>query len=353
MADLNTLQSLVKALEAGGYNAAPSSLTQGSALQVEDLSPVMELVTYENEHLKLQKLVDSESCKSTLAQFDRQLSYGVFGGSAQIEGAVGQEETSDFVRVVVPMAYYSHVRRVTLVANLIATVDGKKAEERAASDAAKKLAGDIEFDVIRGKADFSNGGTFDGNPMLIPALPNMLGLDTQIRQSDSQRQAQDQMFGEYGSDDTVVISGGGTLTQEMLEDAHVRSEMNLGSADMLLVDPKVLSAYNKITLAKERVILAGSPQDATGADLRRQWVSGGTVKIESSRFLSGKTRPASARSGCPAAPTTVAGVAAGGSTGLQAGNYVYYVTAVNEFGESPLTVVTGGNVALTRTSSAR
>jgi hypothetical protein len=350
MADLSNLQSLVKALEAGGYNAAPSTLIQGAALQVEDLSPVMELVTYDNEHLKLQKKLDSESCKSTLAQFDRQLSYGTFGGSAQIEGAVGQEEDSQFVRVVVPMAYYSHTRRTTLVANLVATVDGKKAEERAASDAAKKLAGDIEFDVIRGKADFSNGGVFDGNPLTVPtALPNMLGLDTQIRQSDAQRNAQDLMFGEYGSDDTVVISGGGTLGQEMIEDAHVRSEMNLGNAEMLLVDPKVLSAYNKITLAKERVILAGSPQDATGADLRRQWVSGGTVKIESSRFLSGKTRPASPRNhpNAPSTPASCTGAAGAGSTGLAAGAYVYYVTAINETGESPRLLVATGSVTIT------
>lgn len=342
MADLSSLQGLVKALEAGGYNAAPSTLVQGSALMVEDLSPVMENVTYDNEHLKLQKLLGAAvSCKSTLAQFDRQLSYGIFGASAQLEGAVGQEETSDYVRIVVPMAYYSHVRRVTLVANLVATVDGKKAEERAASDAAKKLAGDIEFDLIRGKADFSNAGSFDGNPLLIPNLPNMLGLDTQIRQSDAQRNAQDLMFGEFGSDDTVIISGGGTLAQEMVEDAHVRSEMNLGNADMLLVDPKVLSAYNKITLAKERVILAGSPQDATGADLRRQWVSGGTVKIESSRFLSGKTRPSNPRSSGPASPT-VTGSASGGTTGLAAGVYQYGVSSVNELGESPLATVSGG-----------
>lgn len=342
MADLSNLQSLVKALEAGGYNAAPSTLVQGGALQVEDLSPVMELVTYDNEHLKLQKLVESESCKSTLAQFDRQLSYGIFGGSAQIEGAVGQEETSDFVRIVVPMAYYSHVRRVTLVANLVATVDGKKAEERAASDAAKKLAGDIEFDLIRGKADFSNAGLFDGNPMLIPTgLPNMLGLDTQIRQSDAQRNASDLMFGEFGSDDTVVIPGGGTLTQEMIEDAHVRSEMNLGSADMLLVDPKVLSAYNKITMAKERVVLAGSPQDATGADLRRQWVSGGTVKIESSRFLSGKTRPASPRPNGPAASQGVSAAHTGSGAAIPAGAYWYGVTVVNELGESPIVFLSG------------
>lgn len=351
MADLGNLQSLVKALEAGGYNAAPSTLVQGGALQVEDLSPVMELVTYENEHLKLQKLLDVETCKSTLAQFDRQLSYGIFGGSASLEGAVGQEEVSDFVRIVVPMAYYSHTRRVTLVANLVATVDGKKAEERAASDAAKKLAGDIEFDCIRGKADFSNAGVYDGNPLVIPGLPNMLGLDTQIRQSDAQRNAQDLMFGEYGSDDTVVIAGGGILTQDMVEDSHVRSEMNLGNADMLLVDPKVLSAYNKMTFGIQRVVLAGSAQDASGSDLRRQWVSGGTVKIESSRFLSGKTRPASPRAGGPAIPGTVTPTASGTGTGLAAGVYQFGVSAINEIGESQLstcnvTVTSGQQVSL-------
>lgn len=346
MSDIATLQSLVKALEAGGYNAAPSTLTQGGALQVEDLSNVMELTTFDNEHLKLQSMIDTESVKSTLVQFDRQLSYGVFGGSAQIEGAVGQEETSDYVRIVVPMAYYSHVRRVTLVANLVATVDGKKAEERAATDAAKKLAGDIEFDVIRGKADFSNAGLFDGNPGAIPALPNMLGLDAQIRQSDAQRNAQDLMFGEYGSDDTVVIPGGGTLTQDMIEDAHVRSLMNLGDADMLLVDPKVLSAYNKITYGKERIVLAGSPQDVTAGDLRRQFVSGGTVKIEASRFLSGKTRPAQARPNGPAAPATVTEAHNNSSTGLAAGVYQYYATTCNELGESAPTLVTGGATIL-------
>ena len=222
MSDLNNIQALVKALEAGGYNAAPSTLVQGSALQIEDLSPVMQNVTYDNSHIKLQKMLNVDSCKSTLSQFDRQLSYGIFGGSAMIEGAVGQEETSDFVRVVVPMCYYSHTRRVTLVANLVATVDGKKAEERAAEDAAKKLAGDIEFDSFRGKADFSNAGVFDGNVMMIPGIPNILGVDVQIRGSDAGQiglNSQDCMFGEYGSDDTVVIPGGGTLTQEMVEDA--------------------------------------------------------------------------------------------------------------------------------------
>lgn len=336
---IDTIQALVKALEGGNYNAAPSSLVQGAALQVEDLSNVMQVVTFEDKHLKLVKDLKVESCKSTLAQFDRQLSYGIQGGSAQLEGHVGQENTSDFVRVTVPMCFYSHTRRVTLVSTMVATVDGKKSDERAAADAAKHLAADIEFDVFRGKADFSNGGVFDGNPLAIPVLPNILGIDAQIRMSDSERQAQDLTFAEYGSDESVVIAGGSTLQQENIEDAWTRSNMNHGSAETLFVDPKVLSNYNKITYSKERIVLAGSAQDSTGTTLKRQWVSGGTVDVESSRFLSGKTGPGAARSNGPGVPSTVSGasVAIAGVTTAFALNQVfkYTVTSGNEVGESP------------------
>jgi len=332
-------QALLKALEGGNYNAAPSTLVQGSALQIEDLSAVMQVVTFDESHIKLQKMLKVDTCKSTLAQFDRQLSYGIFGGSAQQEGNVGQEQDSQFVRVVVPMAFYSHVRRVTVVANMVQAVDGMKAEDRAASDAAKQISADIEFDLFRGKADFSNSGLFDGNMAAIPALPNMLGLDPQIRMSDIERNSQDLMFAEYGSNESVVVAVGGTLTQDSIEDAHVRSTMNHGSADKLLVDPKVLSAYNKISFGKERIILAGSPQDATAADLKRQWVSGGTVNLEASRFLSGKTAPAAPRSNGPAAPASVTATPASGTTGIAAGDYWYAVTAVNELGESPATFI--------------
>lgn len=331
---LDAVNSLVKALEAGNYDQAPSTLTQGGALQIEDLSPVMNNVTFEQSHIKLQKMVSVVSCKSTLAQFDRQLSYGQFGGSAQLEGNVGQEETSDFVRITVPMAFYSHTRKVTIASTMVATVDGKKSDERAASDAAIKLAGDIEFDLFRGLEDFSNAGTFDGNPLTVPALPNIHGVGLQIRQSDFQVNSRDLMFSEYGSDDSVVLSGGSTLTQDKVEDSAVRSALNFGTANRLLVDPIVLSAYNKITFGKERIILAGSPQDATGGDLRKQWVSGGTVNIEASQFLRGKAKPARPRSNGPTAPAGLtAGVAAVGAT-IPAGTYVYFATTISEVGES-------------------
>ncbi len=350
---IEAITSLTKALEAGGYNVAPSNLVQGAALQIEDLSPVMELVTFDDSHLKLAKMLKVESCKSMLAQFNRQLSYGSFGGSAQMEGNIGQEETSDYVRITVPMCFYSHSRRVSIASTMVDTSDGKKSDERAASDAAKKLAADIEFDSFRGRADFSNAGVFDGNPLSLPIMANMFGLDVQVRQSDSQRNAHDLMLGEFGSDDSVVIYGGGTLTQDNVEDATTRSAMNLGNADKLVVDPKVLSAYNKITYGKERIVLAGSAQDSTGAELRKQWVSTGTCAIESSRFLSGKTRPQDARSRGPLAPVSVAIVSAaisGVVTPFIAGDkYFYYATSANEVGESSpcaAAAITGGTGVL-------
>lgn len=349
---LENIQALVKALEAGGYNAAPGSLVQGAALQVEDLSPVLHNVTYGDEHIKLQKMLSVQSCKSNLAQFDRQLSYGHFGGSAQLEGNVGNEKTSDFVRIVVPMCFYSHTRRVTLAATMVATVDGMKNDERAASDAAKQIAGDVEFDLFRGRADFSNAGVFDGNPgAMADPMANIIGVDVQVRQSDLLRNAQDLMFNEYGSDQSVVLAVGGVLTQDAIQDASTRSAMNMGSADKLIIDPITLSAYNKIVFGKERIILAGSPQDATGGDLRKQWVAGGTVSVEGSRFLSGKTRPAAALANGPTAPAgaSAASVTVGGivSPFVAAQVYQYYATTGNEVGESPASATASVTVAAT------
>lgn len=341
------LQSLMKALEAGSYNAAPSQLVQGSALQIEDLSPVMNNVTFEDKHLKLRKAIGSAPCKSTLAQFNRQLDYGIFGGSAQYEAGIGEEDTSSFVRVVVPMAFYSTVRRVTVASNLVQTFDGVKAEDRAAKDASMKLAADIEFDLFRGQADFSNNGVFDGNPLVVAEIPNMVGIDQQIRQSDTQANSQDLMFQEFGSDQSVVLAANGSLTQSIIEDAAVRSAMNHGSADKLFLDPISLAAYNKIAHNKERIMLAGSPQEATGAHLRTQWTSSAVVSLEPSRFLSGKTRPARSRIGSPAAPAAPTLADAGPANSLlEAGSYTYYVTACNERGESVKSPAASVSVAL-------
>ncbi|SRR6266851_853288 len=349
---INKIEDLIKALDLGSYNVAPGQLIQGSALQVEDVSPVMHNVTFGDQHIKLQKEIKVQKAKGQLVQFNRQLSYGVFGGSAQLEGQVGQEQTSDIVRGVVPMGYYSHVRRVTIAAQMAETQDGVKAEDREALAAARKIAGDIEFDLFRGKDDFSNVGVFDGNPLAIPlVLPNILGLGPQVRQSDNQTNTQDLMFEAYGSGLSNVIAGGGTLIQSMIEDSWVRGVMNMGTADRLYVDPLILSAFNKASYAnKERFNLGSTGQEVTTAvDIRRQAVSGGVVMLEPSRFLSGQTKAKRAVAASPGAPTFALAQAAGTTSFAATQVYTYTVTAENELGESlpaataTITIATSGN----------
>ena len=316
---LQKLEELKKALEAGGMNAAPGSLTQGSSLQPEDLSPVMNVATYDDSKIKLQKMFKVQPAKGTLVQFNRQLDYGIFGGSAVGEGAVGQEETDQYVRAVVPMSYYVHVRRVTIQAQMVQTFDGVKADDRMEASAALKLAGDIEFHLFRGKSSYSNAGLFDGNPLAMSqSEPGMHGLDPQIRQSDFLDSTKDLMLQEYGADTSVAINQNGVLSQSTIEDIYSRAQMNHGAPDKLYIDPLTHGAYNKISHAKERIVLAGSPQAATGASLKEQWVAGGAISIESSRFLSGKTNPARPRLNTPGSPS-FSNAQAGNSTSFISG----------------------------------
>jgi len=68
--------------------------------------------------------------------------------------------------------------------------------------------------------------------------------------------------------------------------------LNFGAGENLYVDPTVMAAYNKSTYLQagggsgsiQRIVLAGSAQDASGADLKRQWVSDGTVNLEVQTF---------------------------------------------------------------------
>lgn len=342
METVKLLQDLHKAMSVETYDVAPSALRQADALMIEDVSGLYHTTTYEDKHIFLQRDLKVEKVKSITVQFVRKLSHGRFGGSARAGGAIGRERTSDWARVAVPMCYYSEIRRVTLPATFVATQGGDKIEDTEADSAELNLAGDIEFDCFRGCDDFTNAGQFDGNPNAVPSLPNIRGLQLQIRQSDSQLIAQDLMFLAYGAGLSSAVNVGGTLAQPSIEDASVRSNMAHGSALDLLVDPLVQSAYNQIAFARERINLSGSPQEMTGADLRRQSTMNGMVQVKASRFLSGKFRPFLPQDGAPNAPT-LGGASNAGSTTFVAGqSYVYLVTAENDEGEG------AASAALTR-----
>jgi hypothetical protein len=77
---IDKLDELRKALEAGVLaTSAPTSLVQGTAMQVEDISPIMVNVTYNEKTLKLQKKLSVKPAKGTFIQFLRRLSLRYLG----------------------------------------------------------------------------------------------------------------------------------------------------------------------------------------------------------------------------------------------------------------------------------
>lgn len=344
----SVIHDLIKALEGGTQGGASSAFNGGAVLGVENLDTIMHSVCAEEEEIKLQKKITVKSTKSTLVMFNTLTSYGRRGGSAVVEGSPGQFKDIKVNRKPVPMAYYAEMRRVTDVANTIETFDGVKAEDREAEAAAMTIAFAVEDDCFRGHADYSNNGVFDGAPSAMWLGPNMHGLDIQVRQSDITRGSKDQMFSEFGSDASVVIQGGGTLTQENIEDAKARSRVSFGNPKLLMIDPLVLSNYNKLGLALQRIVLAGSPQGASGSDLKTQWTAHGDVSIESSNFLLGKTQPESDQvAGTPALPTlSIASTTDSSAVTSFAINaiYQYYVTGGNELGEGAKSATTSRTI---------
>lgn len=331
-------EQLLKGLTASNYNASPDSLTNGAAVQKEDLSAVMVNVTYGDDSFWLVKKVGTEKVKATLVQFNRENSYGILGSAAQTEGAVGLEENGLVNRIVAPMCYYSCYYRYTDASDMVETFDSKSPKERSANWAAKLLAGNIEFDAFRGHAEFSNAGVFDGNPAVIPATPGMFGLDVQIRQSDLDEKAQDQMFAEFGNNQSCIIACGGVLSWENVQDASTRTHANWGQAKDLVIDIFAHAAYNKSAHGLMRIDLAGSPQTGVGASLNKQWTAQSTVDIQGSQWLRGKQGPAPSRGlgTTPAAPSVSAAgstVAATPTTFLAGEVYQYRASGANNTGE--------------------
>jgi len=167
------------------------------------------------------------------------------------------------------------------------------------------------------------------------------------------------MLNEYGADSSVAINQNGVLAQSTVEDIYSRAQMHNGNPEKLYLDPLTHSAYNKIAHGKERIVLAGSPQQATGAQLKEQWVAGGAISIESSRFLSGKTAPSRPRLNTPDAPSQSLSQSAGSTSFLANEVYSYAVTAANEVGESTASAAasatisaSGNSVAVTITPAA-
>lgn len=344
------LHDLQKSLTAG-YESDVATMTGGSAFRIQSLDTTLKATVQDNQHFALFNALPKPSATAVLDEWTEQSSIGGFlGDSFNSQDGDAEEANGEYARRVGQVKYMMTYRKIPMVlqhqnnmvdATTIETING-----------AKQLLTSIEFSL------------YEGNDLVIPK--QFAGIRQQIE--------------ELGSADHVIDMEGASL--DSIDPISKASETvfgfgNFGRLTDLYIPPSVQSDLNTNLDPAFRVALSEAPNTLTYgthvAGIRTSW---GNIATKNDVFIRDEklqtpfeTRnPAHLATAVanvafrPAAMTAVAGAGAADSKWLaaHAGTYVYFVTGINEKGETQTRAATGGavtvaanqQVTITITSSA-
>ncbi len=354
-----TLDTLLKALSAGTYNAAPNTLTNGAALQVESLDSSLKSVTFEDKHLKLWPTISKDKAYNITEEYNRQTSYGESSNGGFFDansGTAPSEQTSAYNRQIQEIKYLGTTRIVTHPLTLVKPAHGPVIA-REIRNGTMYILQNLERQLYSANDFFESAtATFTGAASDVHAASAKFnGLGQQIRVGDSDSKAQYTGWEAYGGTNSVVRDlNGAALAEEDLEELAVKVLENHGMPSDLHIDHKTYADLNKLFYPKERNI-TGQFNGQAGTPLQTFNSIAGPLKVTGNTFLRPKDAPlAVAETGAPAAPVNSAsGVEADTSSELGDATYHYKVSAVNNAGESLPTanrsqaVTSGNRVTLT------
>lgn len=350
---LEDLQNLNKALEAGaitGRETANLTTAGGAPLKVESLEKTLKVITFNEQSIKLWKMIPKKAAYNTVEEFNQLSSYGSDRGGSLVEGELPTEEDSTYIRRAQLVKFYGITKAVTHPMSLVNTQ--------------ASVGNIIEREVKNGTMWILrkvNKALTRGNSNIIPTEFN--GLYAQHAANDVFT-----TLDSYYNSEVVVDLRGAALTEGAIEKAAEGIVENFGVGTHLVAPPQVLSKFvqnfygNKFIPINTAAISAGE----VGQNVQVFQSQYGPIKLEWDVFMnpdkpSTTSTPASSVN-APVAivPDGTAPIAAVSTDALSkwissdAGNYLYAVSAINRFGESvitplsatPTAIVAGGAVDL-------
>lgn len=333
MASAQEVADLNKALDVGSAINAPGSVVAGDgfALRVESLERTLRNLTFRAEHIKLWKLIPKMAAYNTVEEYNRLLSYGNMGSGLWMSvGGLPQESDSSYERVYAQIKYKGIMRRVTDVSTMVNSAIGNVIAQET-QNGTMELMRDIERDLFFGRASLDS--------------VQWDGLEAQI---------------EAGAGTgTIIDMRGQPLNEEVLIDAAltIQDAPNFGTPTHLFMNPKVHADLLKTFFPKARYDLFDKAGEGmVGLGVRGYTSPAGDVQFVPNVFLDdgggvsglGAAGNAALR---PASPTISTAAAAGASGASQfvasdAGNYFFWVRAVNQFGASAPVQVNAATLAV-------
>jgi hypothetical protein len=113
---LEDLQNLNKALEAGsitGRETANLTTAGGAPLKVESLEKTLKVITFNEQSIKLWKMIPKKAAYNTVEEFNQLSSYGSDRGGSLVEGELPTEEDSTYIRRAQLVKFYGITKAVT------------------------------------------------------------------------------------------------------------------------------------------------------------------------------------------------------------------------------------------------
>lgn len=355
-ASQSDVDALNKALSAGDEINRPASASAGDgfSLRVESLEQTLKNTTFRMEHIRLWKAIPKIPAYNTVEEYNQIQSYGNNSFSSFVtEGQLPVATDATYRRQYAKVKYMGTQRAVTHVMSMVKPAHGNViAQETIAGT--MYLLEQLERHLFKGNSSMTNkqvnsdGLEFDGLEKLI--------IDSETSLSDH-----------------VIDLRGAAITEDNILDAAltISDAPAFGRPTHLFLNPKAHSDLAKSFFPKARYdVFQKTDNGVAGITLGGVTTQAGVVALEPDVFLdegpswpgesaggTGATTGTSARPDVPTLGAVTTPVDArsqfSAGTGVHdAGDYIYYVRAVNEFGASNTTSFANFNAGVAVTVAA-
>lgn len=333
------LTELSKALEAGslqgGATANQGNGYSGAPLKVESLENTLKVLTFKESDIQFWKRVPKLAAYNTVEEFNQLNSYGSEGGVFNNEGELPREEDTLYSRKAEIVKFLGVTKSVSHPMQLVKTNIGNAIQAEIKSGTLFLLR----------KADRALAF---GDSAIIPQEFN--GYFAQQKASFTTLQS-------YFDSEVVIDLRGKALKEENIENGALAIISNFGQPNLLMAPPIVLSDFvknfygNKFIQPNTSALTAG----VMGQKVQSFQSQYGDIELGYDIFLNAaaprKTTDSATNPQAPGVVTSpsVASPADAHSkfnSTAEAGDFFYAIAAVNRFGESVLTPISGSLVTV-------
>lgn len=339
------IDELIKAISAGQESGTVlnNTLTNGAALKYESLEATLKNLTFNNSHFQFYNAIKKKAARSTNEEYNQLVTYGRSGKYSVLEGELPEAVDSQYRRKAEFIKYKGIVGQVTDV-----ILQTNNQIDVMAQEVTNKMT--LLLQSIENEMHF---GDLTVDPLQFDGVYRL------HKKSNSTDNAT-----YFNSDFTLDLKGSVLLDSHTNELVSNIVNQGYGLVTDIFAPPTVFTDYVDQKYEQRRIVDPGQVAAGVFGQKVTQFVTQfGSIaprpvifgRRSIARYVSGATAAAQTAKS-PAAPVASSLAATGAdtltqfTTGYTDGDYYVAVAAVNQYGEGPMTDMSGALTAVSITA---